>query len=129
LPSQDNFFRGGALNVYNNEVIESLNKVKDQINCDLLLKIWNDSILNIYEEKGVFVHGDIASGNIIFFDKKLYGLIDLGTMSIGDPSCDLIIAYTVFYGESIMILKMKLNMIKTLGFALWVGHYGRLYCN
>ncbi|MER8766091.1 phosphotransferase, partial [Mesorhizobium sp. M0968] len=48
----------------------------------------------------VWVHGDVASGNLLVEDGKLYAVVDFGSSAIGDPACDLVIAWTEFYGES-----------------------------
>jgi aminoglycoside phosphotransferase (APT) family kinase protein len=42
------------------------------------------------------VHGDIASGNIVFRDGRLVAVIDWGCLAVGDPACDLIVAWELF---------------------------------
>ena len=48
----------------------------------------------------VWFHGDIASGNLLVKDGKLAAVIDFGTSGVGDPACDLVIAWTMFAGDS-----------------------------
>ncbi|TIS31585.1 MAG: aminoglycoside phosphotransferase, partial [Mesorhizobium sp.] len=48
----------------------------------------------------VWFHGDVASGNLLVEDGRLSAVIDFGTSGVGDPSCDLAIAWTLFEGES-----------------------------
>ena len=48
----------------------------------------------------VWFHGDIAPGNLLMQDGRLSAVIDFGTSGIGDPACDLAIAWTLFHGES-----------------------------
>jgi aminoglycoside phosphotransferase (APT) family kinase protein len=40
-----------------------------------------------------WVHGDVAAGNLIFRDGRLAALIDWGCMAVGDPACDLVVAW------------------------------------
>lgn len=42
------------------------------------------------------VHGDLLPANLLVKNNKLYGVIDWGLSGLGDPSCDLIVAYSLF---------------------------------
>ena len=48
----------------------------------------------------VWFHGDVAAGNLLVEDGRLGAVIDFGTSGVGDPACDLAIAWTLFGGES-----------------------------
>ena len=66
----------------------------------------------------------MASGNILMKSGKLNGVIDFGGMAIGDPACDLIIAWTLFEGESrrIFIREMDHNndtWLRAKAWCLW----------
>lgn len=49
--------------------------------------------------KSTFVHGDVAQGDLLVKNGRLSGVIDLGILGTGDPSCDLVIAGTFFFAE------------------------------
>ena len=42
------------------------------------------------------MHGDLASGNLIVRDGNLAGVIDFTSAAIGDPACDLALAWELF---------------------------------
>jgi aminoglycoside phosphotransferase (APT) family kinase protein len=44
----------------------------------------------------VWFPGDFAPGNILVRDGQLSAVIDWGTSGVGDPACDLTIAWTYF---------------------------------
>ncbi len=48
----------------------------------------------------VWFHGDVASGNLLVEDGRLGAVSGFGTSGVGDPACDLAIAWTHFGGES-----------------------------
>jgi Phosphotransferase enzyme family len=52
------------------------------------------SMVRGLEGPPVWVHGDIAEGNLLVKDGQLCAVIDFGCAGIGDPSCDLVIAWT-----------------------------------
>ena len=43
----------------------------------------------------VWIHGDISPGNILLVAGRLNSVIDFGVMGIGDPACDLIVAWNL----------------------------------
>ena len=42
----------------------------------------------------MWVHGDVAASNLLVKEGQLSAVIDFGCAGVGDPSCDLVIAYT-----------------------------------
>ncbi|WP_152176365.1 phosphotransferase, partial [Mycobacterium tuberculosis] len=48
----------------------------------------------------VWFHGDVAVGNLLVSDGRLSAMIDFGTCGVGDPACDLVMAWTYFQGEA-----------------------------
>ena len=48
----------------------------------------------------VWFHGDIAFGNLLVRDGRLAAVIDFGTSGIGDPACDVVLAWTLLSGDS-----------------------------
>ncbi|HEY7496685.1 MAG TPA: phosphotransferase, partial [Candidatus Tectomicrobia bacterium] len=48
----------------------------------------------------VWIHGDISAGNLLAVQGRLSAVIDFGGLGVGDPACDLMIAWTLFSGES-----------------------------
>src|SRR5207237_10301321 len=48
----------------------------------------------------VWIHGDVSAGNLLAVQGWLSAVIDFGGLGVGDPACDLMIAWTLFSGES-----------------------------
>lgn len=48
----------------------------------------------------VWVHGDLAQGNLLAVDGHLSAVIDFGTLAVGDPACDLLPAWTFLPAEA-----------------------------
>ncbi len=47
-----------------------------------------------WDRDPVWFHGDLAPGNLLVSGGRLSAVIDLGTCGVGDPACDLVIAWT-----------------------------------
>jgi len=47
-----------------------------------------------------WAHGDIAVGNLLVREGRLSAVIDFGCCAVGDPSCDLVLAWVFLEGES-----------------------------
>lgn len=99
---EHNFHRGGDLRVYDGETRETLAEIGPFLREDtaLLHRIWERSLSTCWAETPVWLHGDVAVGNLLVREGLLCGVIDFGTMGVGDPSSDLVMAWTFFTGES-----------------------------
>ncbi len=95
-PGAENFHRGASLAVYDAQVREALPLVRDRVDEGIVLRIWSDATACAWDREPVWVHGDIAPGNLLVDGSRLAGVIDFGCMAVGDPACDLAIAWTVF---------------------------------
>jgi aminoglycoside phosphotransferase (APT) family kinase protein len=49
----------------------------------------------IFRETPVWIHGDLAPGNILLVNDRLSAVIDFGALGIGDPACDLVVAWNL----------------------------------
>ncbi|WP_406242851.1 aminoglycoside phosphotransferase family protein [Streptomyces anulatus] len=48
----------------------------------------------------VWFHGDLHTGNLLTLNGRLSAVIDFGELGIGDPACDLTIAFTLMSARS-----------------------------
>ncbi|MFC9708735.1 aminoglycoside phosphotransferase family protein [Paenibacillus sp. NPDC056933] len=121
-----NFHRGGNLAVYDQDtrsVIESLSGSK-QYDQKLLTEIWETALATRYQSTPLWLHGDVAVGNLLVQDGRLSGVIDFGTMGVGDPSSDLVMAWNFFDDASREIFLSCMNVDPDMvnrarGWALW----------
>jgi len=95
-----NFYRGGSLAVYDTQMKEALMLLEDEIKANILKSMWEKAVNSVWNKAPVWVHGDVSAGNLLVKQGRLSAVIDFGCMAIGDPACDLVIAWTLFKGES-----------------------------
>jgi len=124
LAGKHNYFRGATLSVYEEEAKKAIENLKDLINYEKSLLIWKKAVESKWEKDPVWIHGDFSSGNIILKDNILKAVIDFGCMGVGDPACDLVIAWTYLKNSSREIFKSNVKVDdktweRARGWALW----------
>lgn len=123
-PGEHNFFRGAAPSVYESETKQVISTLQDLIDTEAALLVWEEALSSEWTKKPVWIHGDFSAGNILVRDSRLAAIIDFGCMGIGDPACDLVLAWTFLTDESREIFKSQLNIdantwSRARGWALW----------
>lgn len=119
-----NFHRGGSLAIYDGEARASAMRLADEVDQALAMEIWQLALSSHWQGQGVWVHGDIAEGNLLVQDGRLSAVIDFGSSGVGDPSSDLILAWNVLDAESRAVFRRALDLDETAwqrgrGWALW----------
>ncbi len=100
-----NFYRGDSTRVYDAQTRDALRNLKDVIDTAAATALWDAATSSEWHKKPVWIHGDMSVGNILIKHGQLVAVIDFGGMGVGDPACDLVIAWTLFYGESRKVFK------------------------
>jgi aminoglycoside phosphotransferase (APT) family kinase protein len=97
---EHSFYRGTSPAHYDAEVRSCLAKVAGCISTARAAAVWEAALVASWTGEPVWFHGDVAAGNLLVKDGALTAVIDFGTAGVGDPACDLVIAWTLFRGES-----------------------------
>lgn len=123
-PSKINFFRGGSLKTYEQQTLQYIQTLSGTIDQDAALQTWQAAVKAEWDRPAVWVHGDIAPGNLLIENGRLSAVIDFGLLAAGDPACDMAIAWTTFYGSSRQTFRETLKVdpdtwARARGWALW----------
>ncbi|MBA2650004.1 MAG: aminoglycoside phosphotransferase family protein [Legionella sp.] len=100
VAGEHSFYRGGELAIYNSETRQAIAQLKDDNKAQIATEIWERALATSWRQVPVWVHGDISVGNLLVNFGKLSAVIDFGQLAVGDPACDLAIAWTLFQGKS-----------------------------
>ena len=123
-PGEHNFFRGGSLVVYNAETRNSILALSGKIDTKAAAEVWEGALNATWRGRPVWVHGDVAAGNLLLKQGRLNAVIDFGCAGVGDPACDLTIAWTLLSGASRGAFRTALALdraawARARGWALW----------
>lgn len=100
LAGAHSFHRGGHLDVYDSETREAIEALKGTVDVHTARQIWETALSTVWQGSPVWIHGDVSVGNLLVNKGKLSAVIDFGQLAVGDPACDLAIAWTFFKGKS-----------------------------
>jgi len=119
-----NFYRGGNLSVYDSDTRKAVSKIENINLAKKLMMIWENALASTWQYEPVWIHGDIAVGNLLVDKGKLVAVIDFGQLAVGDPACDLAMYWTFFSGQSREIFREVLNLDddtwdRARGWVLW----------
>lgn len=123
-PGIHNWFRGGTLRTYDNDTQDALEELAGHIDVELAREIWTNALDAPWDGVDRWFHGDVAEGNLLLKDGRLAAVIDFGTCGVGDPACDLAIAWTLLGTESRQTFRDQLSVdddswARGRGWALW----------
>lgn len=123
-PGQHNWWRGDHVSVYDQGAREQIAKLTNVIDSNQAIRLWENACKTHWHKKPVWIHGDVTIANMLMNDGKLSAMIDFGGIAVGDPACDLVIAWTFLQGNArdIFIKKMALDedtWLRAKAWALW----------
>lgn len=118
------FYRGCPPAHYDDETRRALVALEGRVDTAGAAEVWDAALRAHWRGAPVWFHGDVASGNLLVRDGRLAAVIDFGTSGVGDPACDLVIAWTMFSGASRDAFRRTVGQdaatwARARGWALW----------
>jgi len=118
------FGRGGPLSVYDADVHGCLDAMPADITRAAVLDIWDAAVSSPFKSEPGWFHGDMVPSNLLVRHGRLAAVIDFGTCGVGDPACDLVLAWTFLDAPSRHTFQEQLNVdtgtvARGRGWALW----------
>ncbi len=99
-PGPHNFYRGSSLTAYDAEARQAIAVLKGKLDTEAATEVWDMALNTTWDRPPVWLHGDVSAGNLLVHKGRLSAIIDFGMVGVGDPACDLSVAWTLFGGES-----------------------------
>jgi aminoglycoside phosphotransferase (APT) family kinase protein len=123
-PGPHNFFRGDHPRVYAQETVRAVDALGVEIPRDAVLKVWDEAVSTAWPGQPVWIHGDVAAANLLVRQGRLTAVIDFGCCGVGDPACDVVIAWTLLSTGSRDAFRSALKVdaatwARGRGWALW----------
>jgi aminoglycoside phosphotransferase (APT) family kinase protein len=110
-PGRHNFGRGVPLAQRDDYTRDAIAKCQGLIETDAATAAWAaDLAAPAWTKAPVWIHGDLCPGNLLVADGRLAAVIDFGGLAVGDPACDLIVAWNLLSGQAREAYRAALGM-------------------
>ncbi|MFJ9248271.1 aminoglycoside phosphotransferase family protein [Streptomyces sp. NPDC101776] len=106
---------------------EAIDAVDGVFDTAALTEVWDNALAApARDREPVWCHGDFHTGNLLTVDGRLSAVIDFGGLGMGDPACDLVIAYTLLSATTRPLFRAALALddatwTRGMGWALTTG--------
>jgi len=123
-PGGHSAWRGGPLQTYDAETRSCIMALDGLVDARAATSVWDAALAASWDSGPVWFHGDVAADNLVLRDAQLAAVIDFGCCGVGDPACDLTVAWTLLNGPAREVLRSGLDAdpgtwARARGWALW----------
>jgi aminoglycoside phosphotransferase (APT) family kinase protein len=112
-PALEHNLRGAPLAIRDTATREAIAALDSMglIDTDTVTAAWESALrAPDWDRPPVWFHGDLLPGNVLVQDGRVSAVIDFGGLSVGDPACDSMIAWSLFTGESREVFRTELGV-------------------
>ncbi|MCW5853639.1 MAG: aminoglycoside phosphotransferase family protein [Anaerolineae bacterium] len=101
--------------------------LRGMLDTDALTSAWEAALdAPVWHGPPVWLHGDLRPGNFLYQQGRLSAVIDFGCLGVGDPACDLQVAWNLLAGDARDAFRAALQVddatwARGRGWALSVG--------
>jgi aminoglycoside phosphotransferase (APT) family kinase protein len=96
LPDGPAAYRGGPLAALDTPTRTAIEQLHGMVDTDRVTAIWEAALqAPPWDGPPTWVHADLLPTNLLTVDGRLSGVIDFATAGVGDPACDLMVAWHV----------------------------------
>jgi aminoglycoside phosphotransferase (APT) family kinase protein len=94
-------FRGVSPAAHDRNTRAAALVLQDHLDVGPALKVWDAFLASpAWTGQLVWMHGDLHPANLLVDDHELTAVIDFGLLGVGDPACDLMVAWTYLSADS-----------------------------
>ena len=126
-PGSHNSFRGEPLALRDSETRAAIATLHSTLDADAATAAWEAALqAPAWDGPPVWIHGDLQSGNLLVERGRLSAVIDFGCLGVGDPACDLQVAWNLLSSQTRDVFRAALPVDDAMwargrGWALSVG--------
>ncbi|MCL5099325.1 MAG: aminoglycoside phosphotransferase family protein [Candidatus Omnitrophica bacterium] len=108
-PGPDNSFRGVPLARRDAHTRAAIAALDGMLDTGTVTAVWEAALqAPAWQGPAVWIHGDLLAANLLAQHGRLSAVIDFGCLGLGDPACDLMVAWTYLSAETRDIFRAAL---------------------
>lgn len=109
--AEDVTVRGMPLSLRDAQTRSAISAMEGMIDTKVATMIWETALAQSEPtEPTVWLHGDLLCGNVLVQDGRISAVIDFSKLCVGDPTCDLMIAWSLLDHNSRAIFRSALDV-------------------
>lgn len=126
-PGSHNSERGVPLAVRDSSTRAAIAELEGMVDTGAALAAWEAALAApVWDAPPVWIHGDLQAGNLLVQEGRLCAVIDFGCLGVGDPACDLQVAWNLFSSQTRQVFREAMQVDEATwargrGWALSVG--------
>jgi aminoglycoside phosphotransferase (APT) family kinase protein len=110
-PGEHNFFRGEPLAARDEAMRVGVAALADEVDMDAVTAAWDDALAAPeWQRAPVWIHGDLDARNLLVRDGRLSAVIDWGSAGVGDPACDVMVAWKLLPPDARGVFRAALDI-------------------
>lgn len=89
----------------------ALAQLAGEVDVEAATGVWEEALAAApWAGEPVWVHGDLSPGNLVVDGGRLTGVIDFNGLGVGDPACDLIVAWNLLPERARRVYRAALDV-------------------
>jgi len=110
-PGEHNAFRGVPLATRDESTRAAIASLGGAFDGGVVTAAWEAALrAPKWERAPVWIHGDLDSRNLLVKQGRLSAVIDFGCLGVGDPACDVMVAWKVLPADTRDIFRTALSV-------------------
>ena len=106
-----NFLRGGPLALRDRETRAAIAGLEGQVDSGAATAAWEEALrAEPWDGPPVWLHGDLTPENLLVQGSRLAAVIDFGCLGVGDPACDLMVAWAMLSAPARKLFRSELDV-------------------
>ena len=108
---EQNFGRGGPLHSRDAPTRTAIERLERAVDVDAVTAAWEDALrAPPWRGSPTWVHGDLMPENLLVRKGRLAAVLDFGCLGVGDPACDVLVAWSLLTGEARHVFRAELDV-------------------
>lgn len=111
VPGAHNFHRGVPLAMRDTATRSAISTLGGRLDVAAATSAWDAALqAPAWRNAPVWVHGDLQPGNLLLQHGRLSAVIDFGGLAVGDPACDLMVAWNLLDAQAREVFRTVLRV-------------------
>jgi len=108
---EQNFFRGAPLALRDEPTRIAIEELRGIVDTGAVASAWDEALgTPAWPGPPVWIHGDLTPENLLLRRGRMAAVIDFGCLGVGDPACDLLVAWSLLSGQGRRVFREEVDV-------------------